>query len=215
MKNNQSGFSALESILILVLISTISFAGWYVWRAKDATEKTLDTTNSAADKTTNQQKPDNYAGWQTATLSREKLSFKYPADWELKDTSYDNSDLVVLTGPNNFTVDISAGGLGKPNADTAQKVLFAEAVKFLGQTGYLDYVSSAGNQTVGYVSLSQSKTDPLDTFKTKNAGDNDTPGGNFLIKAMTDTNVASPTLEDAKVNKNYVQLKLIIESMRY
>jgi type II secretory pathway pseudopilin PulG len=41
MKNDQNGFSVIETLLVLVIISLIGFVGWYVWHAKQNTDKNL------------------------------------------------------------------------------------------------------------------------------------------------------------------------------
>ncbi len=45
---NQRGFSAVEGLLILVIVGLIGFTGWYVWQAKSNTEKTLNQASSTS-----------------------------------------------------------------------------------------------------------------------------------------------------------------------
>lgn len=45
MKKNHEGFSALEGLLILIIVSILGFTGWYVWHSTKQTDETL---NSAA-----------------------------------------------------------------------------------------------------------------------------------------------------------------------
>jgi cytoskeletal protein RodZ len=44
--NKQSGFSAIEAVLILVIVGMLGFTGWYVWHAKQTADKTLSADNS-------------------------------------------------------------------------------------------------------------------------------------------------------------------------
>ena len=46
-KDNQNGFSALEGLLILVILAIISFTGYYVWHTRQATTKTYASTSNA------------------------------------------------------------------------------------------------------------------------------------------------------------------------
>ncbi|HVX24524.1 MAG TPA: hypothetical protein VG992_04260 [Candidatus Saccharimonadales bacterium] len=51
--NNQTGFSAIESLLVLVIVLLIGFIGYYVWHAQKVTDKTLNSTNRIADNQSN------------------------------------------------------------------------------------------------------------------------------------------------------------------
>jgi len=46
MYKNQKGFSAIEAILILVIVGLIGFTGWYVWNSKKKTENLYDNSTS-------------------------------------------------------------------------------------------------------------------------------------------------------------------------
>jgi cytoskeletal protein RodZ len=41
MKKNQKGFSAVEGLLILIIVGLIGFVGWYVWHANEKTNENL------------------------------------------------------------------------------------------------------------------------------------------------------------------------------
>lgn len=47
-KKNSNGFGALEGLLVIVLVGIIGFAGWYVWNAKESTDKTIAATNKTS-----------------------------------------------------------------------------------------------------------------------------------------------------------------------
>jgi uncharacterized protein (UPF0333 family) len=46
MKINQKGFSAVEGLLILVVIGIIGGAGWYVFKSRSQATKSLDSANN-------------------------------------------------------------------------------------------------------------------------------------------------------------------------
>jgi cytoskeletal protein RodZ len=47
-KQGASGFAAAETLLVLVIVVMIGFVGWFVVRAKQDANKTLDTSSSQA-----------------------------------------------------------------------------------------------------------------------------------------------------------------------
>src|SRR5204862_168293 len=48
MKKNQSGFAAIEAVLILVIVGIIGGTGYFVWHAKQNADKSLDAANESA-----------------------------------------------------------------------------------------------------------------------------------------------------------------------
>jgi predicted negative regulator of RcsB-dependent stress response len=47
-QTDESGFSAVESILVVVIIAAIGLVGWYVYRARQNTNNLYNATNSSA-----------------------------------------------------------------------------------------------------------------------------------------------------------------------
>lgn len=89
-KTNQKGFSIAEALLILVVIGILGFTGWFVYHAK----QTSDKNYSAASQTvpTYKKKTDaistanKYVGWKSYSSSNGLgLSFKYPASWTISE----------------------------------------------------------------------------------------------------------------------------------
>jgi predicted negative regulator of RcsB-dependent stress response len=89
MKKNEKGFSAVEGVLILVILALIGFVGWYVWHSKNNTDKSLNaaanttiaTTAKKQNTTISTTTSDTYEGWKTYTDKSSTYSFKYPANW--------------------------------------------------------------------------------------------------------------------------------------
>jgi len=46
-QSNQTGFAAIEAVLILVVVAILGFTGWFVWHAKQSTDKSLDAANNS------------------------------------------------------------------------------------------------------------------------------------------------------------------------
>lgn len=139
---NQSGFSAVEAILILVIIGIIGFTGYFVWHAKQNTDKNLAPTNStipAVKKKTAATSSDIYTGWKTAASPRAKFSIKYPASWTYAEQVGDKDGVehITVSGTNmhlsidsfvgtDATDDGSGGTTGTTCAD-CQKTLSSQS----------------------------------------------------------------------------------------
>ncbi len=52
LKNDHRGFSAVEAVLILVIVGILGFTGWFVWHAQQSADKTLNSADKTAQSTT-------------------------------------------------------------------------------------------------------------------------------------------------------------------
>ncbi|HUB93141.1 MAG TPA: hypothetical protein VMB52_01415 [Verrucomicrobiae bacterium] len=121
---SNSGFSIVEALLILVIIGILGFTGWYVYHAKQASDKNYSTANSStvpiykkkvATKTTATANP--YAGWKTFCSSVTNACFKYDPTWTFAQCSPTQVNMknyfqdcgqiedVSLISPNNTRID--------------------------------------------------------------------------------------------------------------
>lgn len=103
LQNNESGFSAVEAVLVLVVVMLIGVLGYMVYKDHHKTTATNPATNSSqttatgtSSSTKTTTTPDPYAGWKTYTSSIEKITFKYPSDWTV-----DTTDQQVSNDPTN------------------------------------------------------------------------------------------------------------------
>lgn len=85
--NSETGFSAVETLLILLIIAVISFVGWFVWHTKQVADENLTNTTSSAPKFKRSTSPISKA---TTNSSAKSTSFRtkdglvevsYPSDW--------------------------------------------------------------------------------------------------------------------------------------
>jgi hypothetical protein len=53
MKINEKGFSAVEGLLILIIVSIIGGAGWYVWNANNKAQDSLDNADASSSTSAN------------------------------------------------------------------------------------------------------------------------------------------------------------------
>jgi hypothetical protein len=82
MSDKQQTPSNVGRSLILIIAAIVVGTLWFVFQSKSDTDKTLDNTKKAQNsQTKDDQKTDEYKGWKTFNWESEKVSFKYPGDW--------------------------------------------------------------------------------------------------------------------------------------
>jgi cytoskeletal protein RodZ len=119
---NQSGFSAVEALLVLIVIGILGFTGWFVYHAKQTSDKNYSTANSSKtptykDKKTTSSTDPTQGKLSSYTLSSVSASFSYPSGWNSLFT-YPNG--IALKSP-DFQ---SAGGFSKISTGTAVTVSY-------------------------------------------------------------------------------------------
>jgi hypothetical protein len=120
-KLNNMGFSAVEALLILVVIGILGFTGWFVYHSQKLATKDYSSQSSIQTSSTKKstEPSDPYAGWKTYTSSFEKLTFKYPADWRSvtpevpsTDPSADSFELKSPSNALSISWDSEIDGIG-------------------------------------------------------------------------------------------------------
>jgi cytoskeletal protein RodZ len=88
MKKNQSGFSAIAALLILVIVGIVGGTGWYVMQANKSTDDTLSKSGlGVVAKTSKNNSPapepqsDLTVNWTPYSSTSQKFSVKYPQNW--------------------------------------------------------------------------------------------------------------------------------------
>lgn len=77
-KIHKSGFGKTEPILAFIIVAAIAFIGWYVWNAKQETEKSLKSSDSS--QVTSDKKVTNPKNASSTNFTLDKS--KYPNDWK-------------------------------------------------------------------------------------------------------------------------------------
>lgn len=243
---SQPSPSRLKSTPIMVLIFIVFLAaslyGVYAWQHKKTAQlqsqvsslKSQVNKQSQTAKATSTPSPtatDPYSGWKSATLTYEKIKFKYPSDWTIKeqstaanDPSTGNDypmDSVSLTSPSGSVVSLNAGGMSEGDIVTFDKT----PITFMGSsTNFLIVGIPAGESgkapaqpdrgfiefTSKNISTSKSTTTcyPNTTKKTCPLYDSFT----YLPKGPYATPMSASQIES---NPTFAQAKLILESMSY
>jgi|GEM_PF-2482381 hypothetical protein len=93
LRSNETGFSAIELVLVIVIVVLIGISGWLVYKNhhKSTLASTVSSTSTSktSTKTTTTTKPDTtaptvtnpYVGWATCNDTSDNITFKYPSNW--------------------------------------------------------------------------------------------------------------------------------------
>lgn len=140
----QSGFTIIETLLVLILVAIIGFTGYYVWNSQKQTNKSLDVTNDSTQTTAH--KKTNASSQKYLTLS--EWDVKIPLTSALIDAYYVFQNGAVYLSLNSYkgtdcaADSVSLGAISRFTAsdrdsDTGVTLLseFPEAVK-VGQYYY-------------------------------------------------------------------------------
>lgn len=110
---SSAGFSAIEAVVIILVIAALSLGGWYEYHREHKQKTTATSTSTSHTKTPTPPPPaDPYAGWKTATSPRAGFSIKYPSSWSYAETvgGKDNVEHITLDSTNfHITVDSYLG----------------------------------------------------------------------------------------------------------
>jgi len=88
-QNNQRGMGLVETLLVVVIVAILAFAGWYVYDSNKKTNKIYDTTNQTATSQTTATKPKKVE----KTFTFKEYSIKITLPDTLKDLSYKAKDI--------------------------------------------------------------------------------------------------------------------------
>ena len=116
---NQKGFGIVPVLLVLILISIVSFTGYFVWNRQ--TEKNKEETSQVAGqqdaKSVNQK--NSQAKIKSHCLQTQPICFDYPESWSFKSQIQESpltgtQDSVKVVSQNGTSIEIVTGidGLG-------------------------------------------------------------------------------------------------------
>jgi hypothetical protein len=151
LQDNQKGFSAIEFVLIVIIITIVAFVGWFVWHSKQTADKNLTITNSATPIIKKQTKATNlYAGWKSYCDTIHYYCFKYPSNWQLTTNGQSDEDQVHLISPTSTVQVTYSNELVKDSSpipfNTASIVKLSTANQALSVVG--GYNPTSGNNGV-------------------------------------------------------------------
>lgn len=104
MKDNQKVFGVVRGLLILVVVGILGSVGWYVWGAKDNTNKTYNAACSTTIQTTGSKSSQLPSGWNWYEIKDIRLKYAYPKSWEFPTTQTNSGSQKYVA---SFTVGSS------------------------------------------------------------------------------------------------------------
>lgn len=160
MAKNQKGFSAIEAVVVLFIAAVIGLVGWYVYKAKNDTDKNL-RPNTSKTKVRS-------VNTLSKTYKNEYGNFtvKYPASWKLStDFKNNNGEISNLTSPSGTKLVLRAdkggkGGMCEPaatdkpfrpgNSCNTREYLSAEKLNSIDNVYYARLTSVDGETPAEY-----------------------------------------------------------------
>jgi hypothetical protein len=108
IRKNNDGFSAIETLLILIIIGLVGFVGWYVYQAKQTADKNTAISSSSQAAVSKPKLAKTY------TNNKGGFSVQYPANWKLKAEPADSyAEVATLTSPKGTVLNLRADEGGK------------------------------------------------------------------------------------------------------
>jgi type II secretory pathway pseudopilin PulG len=217
--NKNKGFTLVEVLLLIVVLILVGGLGYLGFKQVNKKSKTSSSSTTAT--TAKTAAVDPYAGWKTGTLKYEKLSFKYPSNWNLVDSSVTGIDILKLISPTGSQIylDAAFGSSG-----TTAVVVDSTPITFLGGRDYLNALGDRANADgpnalVSNECIGTTPTTALPDIKTKNITASAAAGGTAIGDPARIIFCFSPlspnTSESIKASVDFATAKLIFESMKY
>ncbi len=136
---NQKGFTAFELVIVVVALAAIGAAGYFAYEARqDKTDYSVPAPKKSAEKP---KVDDKYEGWKTYTSSFNKVSFKYPANWQVStqpaDLPNEGQVKVKLASPSGFVMHYSewVNGLGGGCEKSTPNIVITKTQELKGAPG--------------------------------------------------------------------------------
>lgn len=244
MLSKQSGFSLVEIAILFILLATIGLGGYLVWggQHKSSAKNAGKTSGKPLIDSKSDSLGSTSAGQQTKVkdlessepvLKYEKLSFKYPASWKVKniyspnDGTDDNyaqrpgRDTVTLTSPSNLLVTIRSGvwGFGY----TLGELLSKDPITTMGASYNLNFGNGSADDTAKKTTpsgcvMSESSGFPYSkNIIARTSGRNiDEKTFNVVCITYPETDpVTQKTVAEFKSDPSYQEAIGIIESLTY
>ncbi len=229
-KSSKKGLWVLLLLLLLVvasylvldarLIKTSIKLPFHVFKQPaPVTVQTVNTPASASTATKTPVTTDPYANWKTFKLSNEGLSFQYPGAWTITDNTAkvnDKGDSIVIRGTNGFQLTVDTGLEDYSLPAGGATVDSTDPIAFLSQQAYMDLcqTGSQNTSTISFTNVSTSNTDPTKFMATKNISGSSIKISMYYL-GSDGKSVLAKSQSFVKADSNYIDAKLMLQSMHY
>jgi hypothetical protein len=99
MSKNQKGFSAIEGLLIFIIVGIIAGVGWYVWDSNKKTDETLNNTGNSrvipTQKKVVEENKDESVSWPRIESGKKTFSVQIPNGWGEVIRALDSESLFI------------------------------------------------------------------------------------------------------------------------
>jgi|SRR3989344_6256642 len=103
LKNNESGFSAVEVILVIIIVALLGIVGWFVYKNQNKTTTPSTTANTTTSTPTETTTTTNAKYITVLTSRNNKFSIGIPDGWTV--TNDTESDYIHAIGIENMSYD--------------------------------------------------------------------------------------------------------------
>lgn len=238
---NNKGFAPLLLLVGVAAVLVLGGGGAYVYhknhkpKAPVAVTTTSTKTSTQTSKSTTPTVTNPYAGWQTAGLKYEQATFRYPATWQITNTSKDEAetggvatpgaDSVTLTSPTGLIVSMRTGlPYAVDETGMANVLSGAQPIQTLGGSYYLDFytntASGSNDAQAACLDTSATTNNEAPYIVSKNiqlTGTTTNPAADLVCVQYDDAQgeaVAKP-VSTFEQDASYNDAKLVIESLTY
>jgi Tfp pilus assembly protein PilE len=166
-KSASKGFTAVEAIIVILVVAVLAFGGWFIWHKSYKKENTK-TNNQTSHNQNNQSKetaqPDLYPGWKTYGNTTYGISLRYPTEWKVDEGATDSSG---SSTKQEFAINLKRNEDIKYN-DTATIEVLNESIS-AATAWYDDYFAQSSSNTVSKTT-NELKGKQSVQYKVTNAG---------------------------------------------
>lgn len=149
--NKPNGFTIVEIVILLVVLSAIGVGVWWVWQGQGKNVAYPNAVNGTA-KQEDSRQLDSYEDWKTYCDDANKACFRYPADWSIEPSHGDGRTSARAVSP---TGDLAATYNSPDNRDGHAMTFYAASIEDLDQPNSRykvvgGYTPGTSNSVPGY-----------------------------------------------------------------
>jgi hypothetical protein len=203
LDDKQSGFSAVEILMVILAIVLIGGVGFLVYHKAHHKKETSAYAAYFPNASSH--------AWTKYTTHFDRISLTYPASWRrYTSNSFTGNDDTSFLSPDGFTMFITADPVAAGLGSNTAKVLSSQPIVIAGVPAYLDFY----NASVSYPSVPANYVEGLDVSASPTTysdpvknGIEISVGAHYLDKG------GEEPLTKAKINQDYIDAERVVRSI--